>query len=138
LTLIIQYWEGNTRAYHHTAPINMIYGLYAALDCILQEGLPAVHARHKAAHEQLVQGLEALGLSMYVQKDYRLPMLNAVTIPAGVDDAGVRSRLLKECAIEIGGGLGPLAGKIWRIGLMGHTARPHNVERFLDSLKKCL
>jgi alanine-glyoxylate transaminase/serine-glyoxylate transaminase/serine-pyruvate transaminase len=138
LTMIMQYWEGHTRAYHHTAPINMIYGIYAALDCILAEGLPAVHARHREAHEQLVRGLEGLGLSMYVDKDYRLPMLNAVSIPAGVDEAAIRGRLLREFDIEIGGGLGPLAGKIWRIGVMGHTARPQNVERLLGALKQCL
>jgi len=138
LSMITAYWEGNTRAYHHTAPINMIYGLYAALDCILAEGLEAGHARHKAMHEKLVQGLGELGLSMYVQKESRLPMLNAVTIPSGVDEAAIRSRLLREFDIEIGSGLGPLAGKIWRIGVMGHTARPENIDRVLASLKKCL
>lgn len=138
LTMILNYWEGHTRAYHHTAPINMEYALYQALRCVLEEGLDAVHARHRAMHDKLVQGLEAMGLSMYVSKEYRLPMLNAVTIPQGVDDAGVRSRLLKEHAIEIGGGLGPMAGKIWRIGLMGHTARPANVDRFLTALAACL
>jgi alanine-glyoxylate transaminase/serine-glyoxylate transaminase/serine-pyruvate transaminase len=138
LNLITQYWEGNTRAYHHTAPINMIYGLYAALRCVLEEGLEAVYARHRAMHEKLVKGLEDMGLSLYVQEEFRLPMLNAVTIPDGADDAAVRQRLLREYAIEIGAGLGPLAGKIWRIGLMGHTARPANVERFLDAFASCL
>lgn len=138
LSMIMQYWEGHTRAYHHTAPINMVYGLYAALDCILREGVEAVHARHKAAHEKLVQGLEGLGLSMYVQKEYRLPMLNAVSIPDGVEEAKIRARLLQEFDIEIGGGLGPLAGKIWRVGVMGHTARAENIDRLLAALKKCL
>jgi alanine-glyoxylate transaminase/serine-glyoxylate transaminase/serine-pyruvate transaminase len=138
LTMIMNYWEGNTRAYHHTAPINMIYALYAATRRILEEGLDKVYARHRAAHEQLVAGLDKLGLSMYVQKEFRLPMLNAVSIPEGADDAGVRSRLLKEFSIEIGNGLGPLAGKIWRIGLMGHTARPENVDRLLKALAACL
>lgn len=138
LSMIIQYWEGQSRAYHHTAPINMIYGLYAALDCILSEGVDAVFARHRAMHDKLVQGLEALGLSLYVEKEYRLPMLNAVTIPDGVEEAKIRASLLKEDSIEIGAGLGPLAGKIWRIGLMGHTARPENVDRLLGCLKKYL
>lgn len=138
LSMIMQYWEGHSRAYHHTAPINMVYGLYAALNCILSEGIEAAHARHKAMHEKLVQGLEDLGLSLYVQKEYRLPMLNAVTIPAGVEEAKIRSRLLQEFTIEIGGGLGPLAGKIWRVGVMGHTARPENIDRLLTALKKCL
>ena len=138
LTMITQYWEGHTRAYHHTAPINMVYGIYAALDCILREGVDAVHARHQAMHEKLVQGLEGLGLSMYVQKEFRLPMLNAVTIPAGVEEAKIRSRLLQEFDIEIGGGLGPLAGKIWRVGLMGHTARQQNIDKLVAALGKCL
>ncbi|MDR2801333.1 MAG: alanine--glyoxylate aminotransferase family protein [Desulfovibrio sp.] len=138
LTMIMNYWEGNTRAYHHTAPINMIYALYAALRHFLEEGQDKAHARHQNAHERLVAGLEKLGVSMYVDKAIRLPMLNAVTIPGGVDDAGVRSRLLKEYDIEIGNGLGPLAGKIWRIGLMGHTARPENVDRLLTALASCI
>ncbi|MDL2290519.1 alanine--glyoxylate aminotransferase family protein [Desulfovibrio sp. OttesenSCG-928-F20] len=138
LSLIMNYWEGQSRAYHHTAPINMVYALHAALDCVLAEGLDAVYARHKAMHDKLVAGLEGLGLSMAVAPDCRLPMLNAVTIPEGVADAAVRSRLLKEHDIEIGAGLGPLAGKIWRVGLMGHTARAANVDRFLAALKGCL
>lgn len=138
LTMIMKYWEGHTRAYHHTAPINMIYALYAAQRLVLAEGLPAVHARHRDIHERLVQGLEKMGLSMYVHKECRLPMLNAVTVPQGVDEAGVRSRLLREHAIEIGAGLGPMAGKIWRIGLMGHTARAANVDNVLAALAGCL
>ena len=136
--MIMKYWEGHTRAYHHTAPINMIYALYAAQRLVLAEGLPAVHARHRDIHERLVQGLEKMGLSMYVHKECRLPMLNAVTVPQGVDEAGVRSRLLREHAIEIGAGLGPMAGKIWRIGLMGHTARAANVDNVLAALAGCL
>jgi alanine-glyoxylate transaminase/serine-glyoxylate transaminase/serine-pyruvate transaminase len=134
LTLILQYWEGATRAYHHTAPINMHYGLYQALALILEEGLDAVYRRHQAHHQALVGGLEALGLSLLVAPESRLPMLNSVLVPEGVDEAGVRSALLKEHKIEIGAGLGPLAGKIWRIGLMGHTARAANVERLLSAL----
>ena len=134
LTLIMQYWKGATRAYHHTAPINMHYGLYQALQLILEEGLGAVYQRHLTYHQELVKGLEALGLSMLVAPESRLPMLNSVKVPAGVDEAAVRSALLKEHKIEIGAGLGPLAGKIWRIGLMGHTAREENVSRLLTAL----
>ena len=138
LNMIVQYWEGASRAYHHTAPINMLYGLYAALGCILKEGMQAAFDRHASAHALLVSGLEALGLSMAVAPECRLPMLNAVTIPDGADDAQIRSRLLNQFDIEIGAGLGPLAGKIWRIGLMGHTARPENVDRLLAALKELL
>jgi len=138
LTMIIKYWKGATRAYHHTAPINMHYGLYQALQLILEEGLDNVYRRHMTHHERLVQGLEKMGLSMLVSPESRLPMLNSVTIPEGVDEAAVRSRLLKEEKIEIGAGLGPLAGKIWRIGLMGHTARPENVDRLLAAFKGIL
>jgi len=135
LSMIIQYWKGATRAYHHTAPINMHYGLYQALQLILEEGPDNVYRRHVVNHERLVQGLEDMGLTMLVAPDSRLPMLNSVKIPEGIDEAAVRSTLLKEEKIEIGAGLGPLAGKIWRIGLMGHTARPENVDRLLAALK---
>ncbi len=138
LSMIVNYWEGAKRAYHHTAPINMIYGLYAALQRVVKEGLPATFARHAAAHEQLVAGVESMGLQMLVQHGFRLPMLNAITVPEGVDEAAVRSRLLTEHQIEIGAGLGPLAGKIWRIGLMGYNARPEVVERVLGALRKVL
>lgn len=141
LTMIINYWEGQSRAYHHTAPVNMLYGLYAALDEILGEGLPAVYARHQAAHKQLVEGLDKLGLSMLVDPAYRLPMLNAVKIPDSIGaegEAKIRQRLLDEYRIEIGSGLGPLAGKIWRIGIMGHTARPDNIEKLFSALKKVM
>ena len=139
LTMIMNYWEGHTRAYHHTAPINMVYALYAALDCVLKEGLPAVYKRHAEMHNRLVAGLAEMGLSMYVEEKYRLPMLNAVTIPASVtNEAAIRTRLLEEFKIEIGSGLGPLAGKIWRIGLMGHTARTENVDALLKALKTCI
>lgn len=138
LSMIISYWEGAKRAYHHTAPINMIYGLYQALHCVLDEGTDKVFARHAAAHQQLVEGLHEIGLEMLVSPEYRLPMLNAVKVPEGTDEAAVRARLLNEERIEIGAGLGPLAGKIWRIGLMGHTARAKNVERVVAALKKAL
>ena len=138
LTLITSYWQGAKRVYHHTAPINMLYGLHAALRCIVEEGLEAVFRRHREAHAQLVAGLSELGLQMLVEPEFRLPMLNAVRVPEGVDEAPVRQALLTEHDIEIGAGLGPLAGKIWRIGLMGHTARSHNVQRLLTALKSVL
>jgi len=138
LTMIIKYWEGASRVYHHTAPINMLYGLYQALRCVLDEGLEQVFQRHRQAHEQLVAGLAELGIGMLVDAPYRLPMLNAVLIPEGVPEAAVRKTLLDQYGIEIGAGLGPLAGRIWRIGLMGHTARPENVARVLEALRATL
>ncbi|HID24704.1 MAG TPA: alanine--glyoxylate aminotransferase family protein, partial [Planctomycetaceae bacterium] len=134
LTLIVNYWEGTQRVYHHTAPVNMLYALHQALGLILAEGLENVYARHRTAHRCLVEGLEELGLEMLVETDARLPMLNAVLVPDGVDEAAVRRKLLVAHGIEIGAGLGPLAGRIWRVGLMGHTARPENVDRFLEAL----
>ena len=138
VTMIVNYWEGAKRAYHHTAPINMIYGLYQSLLCVTGEGMEATFTRHRAAHERLVAGLEKLGLEMLVRPESRLPQLNAIRVPAGVDESRVRSRLLSEHKIEIGAGLGPLAGKVWRVGLMGHTARAENVDRFLGALAKAL
>ena len=138
LSLLTQYWGGKSRVYHHTAPINMIYALYQSLLLIVEEGFENVCRRHQDCHRRLVQGLEALGLAMLVSPDHRLPMLNSLFIPEGADDAGVRRRLRNEYKIEIGAGLGPLAGKIWRIGLMGHTARPENVDRVLGALKEIL
>ena len=138
LTMILNYWDGAKRAYHHTAPINMIYGLYAALQRVVGEGEQAVFDRHQAAHDQLVAGLETMGLEMLVAPEFRLPMLNAVKVPDGVDEAAVRSRMLNDHSIEIGAGLGPLAGKIWRIGLMGYNARPDVVDRALAALRQCL
>lgn len=138
LSMIIKYWKGAARAYHHTAPINMHYGLYQALRLILDEGLENVYQRHVTQHIKLVQGLEELGLSMLVAPESRLPMLNSVKIPEDIDEADVRSTLLNEYKIEIGAGLGPLAGKIWRIGLMGQTAKQENVLRLLSSVKTIL
>jgi len=137
LSLIAKYW-GTDRVYHHTAPVNMIYALYEALYVVLQEGLENIFRRHKDAHLQLVRGLRELGLDMLVEERYRLPMLNAVCVPEGVDELAVRRCLRSDFLIEIGAGLGPLKGKVWRVGLMGHTARKENVERFLTALKKVL
>jgi alanine-glyoxylate transaminase/serine-glyoxylate transaminase/serine-pyruvate transaminase len=138
LTMIIDYWQGQKRSYHHTAPINMLYALYAAVKCIVDEGLEGVFRRHTETHEMLVSQLAELGLELLVDAPYRLPMLNAVKIPEGIDEADVRKRLLLEHDIEIGAGLGPLAGRIWRIGLMGHTARPESVEKLVGALKELL
>jgi len=134
LTMIINYWEGSTRAYHHTAPVNMLYGLYQCLANIVDEGLENVYKRHMESHLELVKSFKILGLEMLVDEEYRLPMLNAVKIPDGVDEALVRKKLLEDYNIEIGAGLGPLAGKIWRIGVMGHTARKENIDRLIGSL----
>lgn len=137
LSLIADYW-GTNRVYHHTAPVNMIYGLYQALLLIMEETPEKAFQRHRENHQALVDGLEGLGLKMLVGKPHRLPMLNAVAVPEGVDELSVRRRLRSEFKIEIGAGLGPLAGKIWRIGLMGHTARKENVARLLAALKTIL
>jgi alanine-glyoxylate transaminase/serine-glyoxylate transaminase/serine-pyruvate transaminase len=138
VSMLTKYWEGQTRVYHHTAPVNMIYGLYQAISLIVEEGLTNVFDRHTQYHKMLVEGLEELGIAMLVDPEYRLPMLNSIHIPEGADDGDVRGKLRMDHKIEIGAGLGPLAGKIWRIGLMGHTAREENVIRFLDALKTVL
>jgi alanine-glyoxylate transaminase/serine-glyoxylate transaminase/serine-pyruvate transaminase len=139
MSLIGQYWQQERkRVYHHTAPINMLYALYQALLLFFEEGPEKVFNRHIECHEILKSGLKKMGLKMYVDDSYQLPMLNAVTVPEGVDESEVRKRLRMEFNIEIGAGLGPLAGKIWRIGLMGHTARQENVYKFLDALKEVL
>lgn len=137
ISLIADYW-GQNRVYHHTAPVNMIYGLYQALLLIFEETPERVFQRHKENHLALVNGLKYLGMKMLVGESHRLPMLNAVLVPEGVDEVSVRRRLRNEFNIEIGAGLGPLAGKIWRIGLMGHTARQENVERLLAALHKVI
>ncbi len=134
LSLIARYF-GSERVYHHTAPVSMIFALHAAAARALAEGLPERFARHRAAHEALVAGLERLGFRMLVAPEARLPMLNAV-IPAYADEAKIRRRLLSEHGIEVGGGLGALAGRIWRIGLMGENARVPVVERLLDALAR--
>ena len=137
MSMVRNYW-GQDRKYHHTAPINMIYGLREALRLIAEEGLEARFARHRLHHRALVAGLEAMGLAMLVPVAERLPMLNAVCIPEGVDDKAVRGQLLREFGIEIGGGLGDLAGKVWRVGLMGESARRRNVQLFLSALETVL
>ncbi len=137
LSMVRDYW-GTERKYHHTAPINMIYGLREALRLIAEEGLDQRHARHRLNHRALVAGIEAMGLAMLVPEAIRLPMLNAVWIPQGVDDLSVRKALLKDYGIEIGGGLGQFAGKVWRIGLMGQSCRRKNVFLLLAALETVL
>lgn len=139
LNLVMGYWgEGQTRAYHHTAPVNALYGLHEALVILEEEGLEASWQRHIANHQALKAGLEALGLSFIVPEDERLVQLNAVTIPDGVDEAVIRRQLLDTFNLEIGAGLGALAGKVWRIGLMGYASNPKNVMLCLNALEAVL
>ena len=137
LAMIERYW-GEERVYHHTAPISMNYALYEALRLVLEEGLEARFGRHRLNHEALVAGLEALGLEMAVAPPHRLWMLNSVRIPEGVDDVAVRRTLLETEGIEIGGGLGPLKGRTWRIGLMGESSTRVKVLRLLAALERTL
>jgi len=137
LGMVRSYW-GSDRKYHHTAPVNMIYALREALRIVVEEGLEARFERHRLNHRALVAGVEALGMSMLVPEKERLPMLNAVRIPEGVNDLKVRRALLQDFGIEIGGGLGELAGKIWRVGLMGHACSAKNVFLFLSALETVL
>jgi alanine-glyoxylate transaminase/serine-glyoxylate transaminase/serine-pyruvate transaminase len=136
ITMVERYW-GDDRTYHHTAPISMNYALREALRLIHEEGLAARWARHELNHRALVAGIEAMGLKMAVAAENRLWSLNAVSVPDGIDDAKVRARLLEE-NIEIGGGLGPLKGRIWRIGLMGSGSTRANVVLVLDALQRAL
>jgi alanine-glyoxylate transaminase/serine-glyoxylate transaminase/serine-pyruvate transaminase len=139
LSLVMNYWGGGAkRAYHHTAPINALYGLHEALVLLQEEGIEASWQRHRDMHEALKAGLEALGLRFIVDEAHRLPQLNAVTIPAGVDDAKARATLLNRYGLEVGAGLGALAGKIWRIGLMGYSASAKNVLFALSALEAVL
>jgi alanine-glyoxylate transaminase/serine-glyoxylate transaminase/serine-pyruvate transaminase len=136
ITMVERYW-GDDRTYHHTAPISMNYALREALRLIHEEGLEARWQRHELNHQALVAGIEAMGLRMAVAPENRLWSLNAVSVPEGVDDARIRGRLLEE-NIEIGGGLGPLKGRIWRIGLMGSGSTRANVLLVLDALQRAL
>lgn len=137
LSMLANYWSED-RVYHHTAPINMTYALYEALRVILEEGLDNCFARHKRNHLALQAGLNALGFEYSADPNHQLPMLNAVKIPEGVDDATIRSGLLNRFGIEIGGGLGAFKGQVWRIGIMGHAARQSNVLTFLAALEQLL
>jgi len=137
VSLLEQYW-GADRVYHHTAPITMVYALYEALRIVHEEGLDVRFARHLRNHHALVAGLEALDMKMPVATRHRLPMLNSVVVPDGVDEAAVRKRLLERHGIEIGAGLGPWKGRVWRIGLMGESSTPANVFVVLAALAEAL
>jgi len=135
--MVKQYW-GSERLYHHTAPVNMLYGLHEALKIVLEEGLEARWARHLQHHRALKVGLEGLGMKYLADPEHQLPMLNAVAVPAGVQESAVRKRLLDEEGIEIGGGLGAFKGKAWRIGLMGESATRQHVDALLTALERIL
>lgn len=135
-SLVLGYWSGaSKRSYHHTAPVNSLYALHEALLLLQQEGLDNAWDRHRRMHNIFKQGLEALGLTFVVDEASRLPQLNTVYIPQGVDDAALRDYLLNHYNLEIGAGLGALAGKAWRIGLMGYAARPENIALCLKALQ---
>jgi alanine-glyoxylate transaminase/serine-glyoxylate transaminase/serine-pyruvate transaminase len=137
LNLVMGYWGGDAkRTYHHTAPINALYGLHESLVMLAQEGLENAWSRHFENHLKLKSGLLELGLEFFVEEQYRLPQLNAIKLKESMDDAGIRTRLLRNHGIEIGGGLGPMAGKIWRIGLMGYSSRQENIDRLMNALKQ--
>jgi alanine-glyoxylate transaminase / serine-glyoxylate transaminase / serine-pyruvate transaminase len=141
LSLVMDYWSGDgARSYHHTAPINAMYALHESLLLVREEGLEAAWARHKEHHEALKAGLEKLGLSLLVDEAYRLPQMNSVLIPDALKprEAEIRKTLLAEHNLEIGAGLGALAGQIWRIGLMGFGASEENVRTCLDALEDVL
>jgi alanine-glyoxylate transaminase/serine-glyoxylate transaminase/serine-pyruvate transaminase len=139
VSLLMAYWGGEGgRTYHHTAPINALYGLHESLVALFEEGQQAVFVRHARMHEALVAGLEALGLEMLVAPEHRLPQLNTVRVPAGVDEAAVRAHMLARWDLEIGAGLGPLKGQVWRIGLMGASATPWHVRLCLTALADAL
>ena len=139
LNLVMGYWgKGAKRAYHHTAPVNTLYGLHESLVMLTEEGLENSWARHQSNHLLLREGLSKLGIHYLVDESSRLPQLNSVFIPEGTNEAEVRSTLLNDYNIEIGAGLGDLAGKIWRIGLMGHTSRKENIDLCLSALQRSL
>ncbi len=139
LNLVLGYWgSGAQRTYHHTAPVNSLYALHEALLILHEEGLEQAWARHERNHQALKAGLEAMGIGFVVKEGDRLPQLNAVTVPEGVDEAAVRKALLEEFSLEIGAGLGALAGKVWRIGLMGHASNRRNVLFCLAALESVL
>lgn len=139
LNLVMSYWGGAAkRAYHHTAPINALYGLHEALVILQDEGLHNAWTRHHENHLALRAGLEAMGLTFVVPEAERLPQLNAISVPEGVDESMVRAILLSDYNLEIGAGLGAMAGKVWRIGLMGHASTPGNVRLCLSALDDAL
>jgi alanine-glyoxylate transaminase/serine-glyoxylate transaminase/serine-pyruvate transaminase len=136
--MIADYWADGKRAYHHTAPISMVYAIREALRIVLEEGLEQRFARHRRHSEALMAGLAALGCEPQAAAGHRLPTLNCVRTPAGMEEAPLRKALLAEFDIEVGGGMGPLAGKVWRVGLMGESARQNNVLAVLGALEMVL
>lgn len=139
MSLIRGYWSGGVkRAYHHTAPSNALYGLHEALVMLQEEGIENSWARHRRNHLALCEEIEAMGLTLMVPQAYRLPQLNPVLVPEGVDEAQVRTRILNEFDLEIGGAFGELVGKIWRIGIMGYSSRPENIALCMRALKAVL
>ena len=139
LNLVMGYWSGEgSRAYHHTAPINPLYAIHEALVMLAEEGIEQAWERHAKMHRALREGLEAMGLSLVVEKKYRLPQLNTVAIPEGVDESEVRAILLSRYNLEIGAGLGDLAGKVWRVGLMGQSSKEEHVTLFLSAMEDAL
>ncbi len=140
MNLVMSYWGNGQakRSYHHTAPVNALYGMHEALLLVREEGLDDRWERHHQMHLKLKAGLEELGFRYLVEEEYRLPELNAVFLPEGYDEAQLRKRLLEEHMLEVGGGLGAFAGKIWRIGLMGYSAREENVAYCLEALKEVM
>jgi alanine-glyoxylate transaminase / serine-glyoxylate transaminase / serine-pyruvate transaminase len=139
LNLILSYWSGSSkRAYHHTAPINSLYALHEALLILKEEGIGNSWKRHKTNGEKLVSELHNIGLKPFVIDDERLPQLTSVSVPEDIDEAKVRTALLNEYNIEIGAGLGELAGKVWRIGLMGYSSNEKNIEACLKALREIL
>ncbi|MCB1949865.1 alanine--glyoxylate aminotransferase family protein [Nitrosomonas sp.] len=136
--LLLGYWGSSTRTYHHTAPTNSLYGLHESLVILSEEGLERSWARHQRNHEALKAGFETMGIRYVVDEKYRLPQLNSVYIPDGVDDKAVRGKLLDDYSLEIGAGLGDFAGKVWRFGLMGTSSRVENVVMCLNALEKVM
>ena len=139
MNLVMDYWGGGSkRSYHHTEPVNALYGLHESLLILHEEGLQTSWQRHATCHNALVEGLQAMNLKLLVDQQYRLPQLNAIEVPEGVDEAAVRAKLLSDWSLEIGAGLGELSGKIWRVGLMGHAASQKNVLLFLSAMGSVL
>lgn len=138
ITMIADYWTEGKRAYHHTAPISMNYALREALRLVQEEGLETRFARHRKNSQELIEGLQKLGLAPFIDESFRLPSLNAIQTPMNVEEAKIRRTLLDDYSIEIGGGLGDLTGKIWRIGLMGESSKKSNVVYLLAALEEIL
>jgi alanine-glyoxylate transaminase/serine-glyoxylate transaminase/serine-pyruvate transaminase len=138
INLVRNYWAGAQRTYHHTAPVSSIFALYEAYRLVLEEGLTKRWQRHHDNYEYLRQEIERLGFTFLVDEPFRLPMLNAVVVPEGINEAQVRASLLNDYNIEIGAGLGQLAGKIWRVGLMGESSTPAHIDKLISALKKLI